>query len=211
MGGQTKCLHGLAIGECPAPGCPIWLGAPDGRLPWSTGWALSTYSGVARHDTRVGDLVYLAKYSTLSTVHKMKLADELADRMLAFIYDVYEKPTLPFHACLAPPSHGSSQFQLASVLCERICDDLEIENVTHFIGERHRVPSMKTLQGFDARLKALQDALDVRAASLDAPHRTFLVIDDVYETGASAQAVCRVLGDNFRGSTFHLMYAARRS
>ena len=205
-----QCAHGIAVGDCQAPGCPIWLGNPHGTRPWTTGWALSRYSGGALHDTRMGSLVHGAKYGQTTLSERRKMADEIAGRMMGFIAEEYEWLGLPFTDCVAPPSHQGKPFELAQYLCEEVSVGFGLVNSSGLLNERVPVRSMKEIPEAAERLALLNRAITVDAPTTSKRPSGFLILDDVFETGATATAICTVLLSRFPGSEFHVLTATSR-
>ena len=204
------CAHGIAVGDCEAPGCPIWLGSPYGTRPWTTGWALSRYSGSALHDTRMGSLVHGAKYGKTPLSERRAMADEIAGRMMGFIAEEYELSGLPFTDCVAPPSHQGKPFELAQYLCEEVSVGFGLDNSSGILHEAVPVRSMKEIPDAAERLALLNRAITVDPPTTSKRPIGFLIVDDVFETGATATAICTVLRTRFPGSEFHVLTAARR-
>ena len=205
------CTHDIAVGDCQSPGCPIWLGNPYGTKPWTTGWALSRYSVVSPHDTRMGRLVNGVKYGKTPSKERRTMADELADRMMGFIAEQYEPSGLPFTDCVAPPSHQSKPFELAQHLCEEVSLGFGLVNASGLLHEMLPVRSMKEIHGFEERVALLNRAITVDTPTTSRRPSGFLIVDDVFETGATATSICTALLSRFPGSEFHILTATYRS
>jgi len=206
MRGRGACAHGIRLGECHAPGCPVWLGDPHGQRPWASGWALSRYSGAGPHDTRMGSLVHDVKYGRVPLDERRAMAEEVAERMMGFVEEAYELPR-PFTVCVAPPSHQGKPLELAHFLCEELSEGLGLDNRSSDLHEREHVRSMKEIADAGERLALLKRAITVDAPVSDRNPRGFLIVDDVFDTGATATAICAVLGERFPRSRFHVLTA----
>lgn len=207
MRGLGECMHGLPLGDCLSPGCPVWLGDPHGKRPWKTGWALSRYSGAGVHDTWMGRLVHDIKYGNASLDARRTMAEEVADRMMGFIGEVYEAPRLPFSVCMAPPSHQVKPLELAHFLCEELSNGLGLLNESTRLYEKQRVRSMKEVADPRERLTILKQAIALDATTPSRNPRGFLLVDDVFETGATVTAICTVLTASFPRSQLHVLTA----
>jgi len=208
MGSPVTCAHGLPIGDCMAPGCPVWLGDPHGDRPWRTGWSLSWYSGAAPHDTLVGRLVHDAKYGHAPLPDRQRDAEELADGMMDLIGQVYEPEGLPFSVVMSPPSHQAKPFELAAYLCDQIAEGFELINASEHLHESRPVSTMKAVPDVAERLALLEGALTFDPPIKFREPKGFLIVDDVFETGATAAAICRVLQVRFPDSQYHVLTAA---
>ena len=204
------CADGIEVGECESPGCPKWLGNPHGTRSWTTGWALMRYSGGALHDTRMGRLVHGAKYGHTPLNERRTMADEIAGRMMGFIAEQYEPSGLPFTDCVAPPSHQRKPFELAQYLCEEVSVGFGLINASGLLHETLPVRSMKEISDAEERLALLTRAITVDAPTTSRMPSGFLIVDDMFDTGATATAICTVLLSRFPGSEFHVLTATSR-
>ena len=210
MRGLGACAHGLPLGECTSPGCPIWLADPRGRKPWVTGWAISRYSGGGPHDTRLGSLVHDIKYGQTPLDLRQAMADEIAERMMGFISEVCESPRLPFSVCLAPPSHQPKPFELAHYLSQEVAAGFGLIDASSRLHERRPVRSMKEIPDAEQRRAILNEAITVDRPTSGRSPRGFLVVDDVFESGATMGATCEALRRVFPRSQFHVLAATCR-
>jgi len=174
------------------------------------GWALSHYSGAAAHDTRVGDLVHNAKYGYAPLRVRKRDAEEVAHRMMSFIGDYYGDKGLPFEMCIAPPSHQKKPFELAWHLCSAISTGFGLKNASSHLHEVRDVPSLKTISDGAGRRTILSGAFRFDRSSFPKAPMGFLIVDDVFHTGATAETICTVLEQEFPESECHLLTATAR-
>jgi len=210
MGDVPTCAHGTPLGECLSPSCPRWLGDPRGGSPWRTGWAMSEYSGTAPHDTYMGDLVHRAKYGDAPIGEREDAAEEIAERMRLFIINVYGSAPLPFSACITAPSHNPKRLELSIYLCHRISRAFDLEDWTLLL--RHSTPadSVKTLKSGQDRYSLLRRSINIQPTRLPDTTSGLLFVDDVYETGATARAVCDAIQGRYPNQQYHILTATRR-
>lgn len=190
--GYLDCACGKVLGECLSPGCPIWLGDPYGRHPWAEGWSMSEYSGSSAHDTRMGRLVNAAKYGQTPYADRLKAADEIAERMMSFITDLGDS-SFQFDACITAPSHSPRALDVAKHLCERVSLGFGVLDLSPLLSERVPVQPMKSISTPEARLRQLEQSLMLNAADMRYSPRAVLIVDDVFESGATATVIARNL------------------
>ncbi len=190
--GYLDCACGNVLGECLSPGCPIWLGDPYGRHPWAEGWSMSEYSGASAHDTRMGRLVNTAKYGQTPYAVRLKAADEIAERMMSFITDLGDS-SFQFDACVTAPSHSPKALDLAKHLCERVSLGFGALDLSPLLSERVPVQPMKSISTPEARLHQLGQSLKLNATDMRYSPRAVLIVDDVFESGATATVIARII------------------
>jgi len=190
--------------------CPQWLGDPRGGTPWLTGWAISEYSGTSPHDTYMGDLVHRAKYGDAPIGEREDAAEEIAERMMAFINDAYGGESLPFSAVVTAPSHNPKPLELAIYLCARILDAFDLEDWTGLLRDSSPIESVKTLTGAEDRYRAVRRSITVTRTGVRRANGGLLFVDDVFETGATARAVCEAIRAHYPQQEFHVLTATRR-
>ena len=188
--GYLECACGSPLGECLSPGCPIWLGDPYGRQPWKVGWALSEYSGSVAHDTRMGRLVNTAKYGSRPYAVRLKAADETAERLMSFINYLGDSH-FQFDACITAPSHSLKELDLAEHLCKRISAGFGALDLSPLLFGRSQVQPMKSIPTPEARVRQLDESLKLNVSDMRDSPRAVLIVDDVFESGATATVIAR--------------------
>jgi len=171
---------------------------------------MSEYSGTSPHDTYMGDLVHRAKYGDGPMREREDAAEEIAERMMAFIYDVYRDESFPFSAVVTAPSHNPKPLELAIYLCTRIRDAFALEDWTVLLRDSSPIESVKTLTGAENRYQAVRASITVTRASVRRTNGGLLFVDDVFETGATARAVCEAIRNHYPQQEFHVLTATRR-
>ena len=210
----------MPVGECLVPSCPQWLAAPHGRTLWETGWALSDYTmwwetveigGTTQPGphTIMGDLVYTAKYRPVSTKERSHAIEQILEKLLHFIGDVYS-PTPPFQACVTAPSHSSGKIDLAGPLCRQLSERCDLEDLSDLLTEPAPAESVKDKGTGAERLAVLRDSLSVGFGAVSKPTGGILFVDDVFETGATARAVCEKIKEHYPQQSFHVITATRK-
>ena len=210
MGEPLTCTHGLPLGDCTSPSCPRWLGDPQDRLPWKTGWAMSEYSGTSPHDTYMGDLVHRAKYGDAPRSEREEAAEEIALRMMSFIDYTYGRDSPPFSACITAPSHNPKTMDLAARLCTLIANAFALRDWTDLLRNSSPTESVKTLRSGVDRYRVLENSITVTPIGDDRAVGGLLFVDDVFETGATARAVCEAIRAHYPQQEFHVLTATRR-
>ena len=210
MGEPLTCTHGLRLGHCTSPSCPRWLGDPRGGTPWRTGWAMSEYSGTSPHDTYMGDLVHRAKYGNAPESDRDEAVQEIALRMMAFIDYVHGRESPPFSACITAPSHNPKTMNVAARLCTLIASAFALRDWTDLLRNSSPTDSVKTFSSGADRYRLVRSSVTITPAGDNRAVDGLLFVDDVFETGATARAVCDAIRTHYPQQEFHVLTATRR-
>jgi predicted amidophosphoribosyltransferase len=167
--------------------------------PWAEGWVLdkhmikSTYlgedaQGHAQFDserTEVGEATYQLKYNKKDFGQAKPLAQALAD-------NVY--PKLKSVGFIVPmPATKVRPRQPVTAVAEALGEIVKVPVFTKLL---HKAKSEKALKDMDSKadkIEALGDSFSVKDEITNEGKWNVLLVDDLYDTGASMEAACKVL------------------
>lgn len=184
--------------------------------PWAAGFALDIHTissqylgddafGHAQFDTKrsaVGELLYqLKSHGDKSGI------DALCDVAHSFVVGKGWKVDV---IVSVPPSRPGRRLQPVPLLADGLAKGLGIPVCDDCIKKTKLTPEMKTVYDYQKRLDQLRDAYAVNAAKTEG--RVVLLVDDLYRSGATLEAVARaLLGDGRAKSLFALAFTRTRS
>jgi hypothetical protein len=156
------------------------------RGPWEAGWALdfhSRFSGAAWERTEVGELAYRFKYGG-----EVDLAGELADRLLQLIRDHPEFARLD--VVLPVPSSQPRATEPVHLLATALARRLGVSVRTDWLVKTRETHPQKEMRTLAQKRRNVAGAFAVRGPVRG---RRVLVVDDLYDSGATLEEVTRVL------------------
>lgn len=156
------------------------------RGPWRAGWALdfhSRFDGDVQNRSIVGDLAYRYKYES-----EQALARELALRWAQL---VREQPGLPKFDLVVPiPSTTVREFDPVGVLATALAAELSIPASLGVLVKTRATNPQKALHSLVQKQANVRGAFKVNG---DLRGKQVLLVDDLYDSGATLQEAARVL------------------
>jgi hypothetical protein len=169
---------------------------------WVWGRSLDRYSKPLKDTggdfvrTDVGSKVFRYKYDLSTSVEeKRDIANHFAHRVIKVIkseiYTFYPIP--PFDVCVGVPPNRVVSDSLPRHICSELAGHYQwIQNGFKGI-KKTRPGKVIKFQNPDDREKSVSGLFAVDKNIMPNPRKGFLVIDDVYATGATMKEICRTL------------------
>ena len=169
---------------------------------WVWGRSLNRYSKPYKETrgkferTEVGTQVYRYKYDpNTSTEEKRKIANMFAHQVIQFIKNELEglHRAPPFDVCVGVPPNRTVTNSLPSHICSELTQQyLWMQNGFDAIKKTRQGTVTKKVDP-EERAKSVSGLFKVDRNQMPYPKKGFLVIDDVYATGATMKEICRTL------------------
>jgi ATP-dependent DNA helicase RecQ len=158
------------------------------RGPWAAGWALdfhSRFSGADWSRSQVGDLAYRFKYGG-----QQSLVETLADQFAALIA---EHPELVQVDAIVPvPPSSPRAFDPVSALCDALARRLNWPVQRALVKTRITAPQ-KEMRTLAQKRANVAGAFAVGADLRNLRGKRLLVLDDLYDSGATLEEATRTL------------------
>jgi ATP-dependent DNA helicase RecQ len=159
------------------------------RGPWAAGWALdfhSRFSGADWSRSQAGELAYRYKYGG-----QQALVETLADQLAALIAD---HPELSQMDAIVPvPPSSPREFDPVSALCDALARRMNRPAQRTLVKTRVTAPQ-KEMRTLAQKRANVAGAFAVAAEfSRDLRGKQLLVLDDLYDSGATLEEVTRTL------------------
>lgn len=135
--------------------------------------------------SEIGELLYRLKYKSDKSSFK-----ELLDITVNFLSHGWKISRILDGILPVPPSK-SRTFQPVIQVARGICTQLKILLYEDYLIKIKETPELKNVYDFQKRLEILTDAFATKDASLKG--RNVLLLDDLYRSGATLNAITRVL------------------
>jgi competence protein ComFC len=156
--------------------------------PWAAGWALdfhSRFSGADWSRSQVGDLAYRYKYGG-----QQGLVETLADQFAALIT---EHPELAQVDAIVPvPPSSPRAFDPVSALCDALARRLDLVVQRALVKTRITAPQ-KEMRTLAQKRANVAGAFAVAADLGNLRGKRLLVLDDLYDSGATLEEATRTL------------------
>ena len=164
---------------------------------WKDGFALDFHTvkseyigddeyGHPQYDTtrsEIGELLYKLKYKKDKSV--------LTDIITVASHFVKTQGWPVDLIVPVPPSRKGRAFQPVPPLAEGIGRALDIDVIVDCVVKVKEIPELKNIYDFDERMRILENAFKVQDSSVNG--RSILLIDDLYRSGATLNAITKVL------------------
>jgi predicted amidophosphoribosyltransferase len=182
---------------------------------WNDGYVLdlhstgSTYIGdnefghpqFETHRTEIGELLFRLKYRADEAA-----ADELVDAAAGFIRSWGVNPSV---IVPVPPTRIYRKLQPVARLADGLGKRLEIPVAHDVIHKLRQFSELKNVYDAEERRKLLEGAFEVNAPRA-AEHR-ILLLDDLYRSGATMNAIAQVLSRSGASAVFVFAFTQTRS
>jgi ATP-dependent DNA helicase RecQ len=153
--------------------------------PWRAGWALdfhSRFDGDTQNRGVVGELVFRYKYRG-----EQQLAGELAERWEQLLRSHPELPK--FDAVIPVPSTSTRDFDRVATLAAALATGLKIP-VIHALAKTRATQQQKELMSLAQKQANVRGAFGLQ---VDVRGKHIVLVDDLYDSGATLQECARVL------------------
>lgn len=166
---------------------------------WTSGYALDFHTlsseyigddeyGHPQFDTKrsnMGELLYRLKYKLDKSVLRI-----IVDTAAEFL----SSRDWPMDLIIpVPPSRAARAFQPVMAVAKGISKFLGIELCTDCIVKIKEAPELKSVYEFDERMELLKNAYAVAKRAVEG--RNILLLDDLYRSGATLNAITQALKD----------------
>lgn len=167
---------------------------------WKLGWTLDRHSissqfvGCNEHGhevwdtvrTELGELLFRVKYRS----------DESAAAPIAETIDSFlgGKPKLRSRIQMVipvPPSNVSREKQPVEAIARALCSRLQVPLAVDAVRKSKATPQLKNVTDYEERVEMLDGAFAVESAKTSS--KRILLLDDLYRSGATANAVANAL------------------
>lgn len=163
---------------------------------WSNGYALDVHTissefvgydeyGHEAFDTKrseIGELLYKLKYKS-----DRSCLSAIVDVVVAFIAGQWKIAGL----VAVPPSKTSRAFQPVVEIAENVSSRLQFLCPDDYLVKLKETPELKGVYEYSRRLELLENVFGVKSALFDG--KNVLLFDDLYRSGATLNAITRVL------------------
>jgi len=179
---------------------------------WRQGYVLDYHtvsSGLLGHDqfgnpmfdtkrTEMGELLYRLKYK-----RDLKALDSLVEAAVDFV----KGWQVSFAAVVPVPPTRVRQVQPVFEVGDRLAGVFNLPIFKDFVQNVKKAKELKNVFDYNERIKLLDNAYQVRDQSLRG--KTVLLFDDLYRSGATLNAVTRVLYEQAQCSDVHALALTR--
>ena len=148
--------------------------------------------------TELGELLYRLKYK-----RDLQVLDSLVETAVNFV----KRWPISFNAVVAVPPTKVRQLQPVFELGDRLAKALEVPLLKDFVQSIKKAKELKNAFDYQERLKLLENAYRVRDQSVAG--KAVLLFDDLFRSGATLNAVTRVLYEQGQCSDVYALALTR--
>jgi len=148
--------------------------------------------------TELGELLYRLKYK-----RDLQVLDSLVETAVNFV----KRWPISFNAVVAVPPTKVRQLQPVFELGDRLAKALEVPLLKDFVQGIKKAKELKNAFDYQERLKLLENAYRVRDQSVAG--KAVLLLDDLFRSGATLNAVTRVLYEQGQCSDVYALALTR--
>ncbi len=178
-----------------------YLELPNEAKLWERGIALDWYTqGFDKEinkyiKTELGQAVREYKYySQLKQVRRDSIVNKCVDAVTKVLGLEKTEEKLTFNSCIGVAPNRKTGFSLPLDLARQLSIKFEwLNDGSDSIVKTKELESVRTVSGEILRAEILKDGYAVRESAKGVGIRGFLIVDDVYETGATLKEICRTL------------------
>jgi len=182
-----------------------YLELPNEAKLWERGIALDWYTqGFDKEinkyvKTELGQAVREYKYySQLKQVRRDSIVAKCVDAITRVLGLEKIEEKLTFNSCIGVPPNRKTGHSLPLEIAHQLSIKFDwLKDGSDCIMKTKELESVRTVKGEKLRSEILKDVYSARKSFLGPGIRGFLIIDDVYETGATVKEICRTLERTF--------------
>ena len=168
---------------------------PNRGYEWETGISLGPYrTGVSHVITSLGSQIRDFKYWSLPENELLSLADGLTNLVLQALWERFASPPFSFLLAVPPNHHGKPS--LPRHICKSISDRYP-DRFTDMSSSVVRARELDSVKGVHkgSRARYLKGAWEIDTRKFTRPPKGsgVLIVDDVYDTGATMREMSRTL------------------
>ena len=138
------------------------------------------------------ELIHIYKYRSIKEIGRF-----FGKKAVEVLKNEYKEFTA-IDGILSVPMHRKRyqerSFDHAHFLCDNISKSLKITDYSYLL-KKNKNSQKQSFLDFEARLKNPLNTFTVKKNNV-LPGKTILLIDDIFTTGATANALCKVLSEN---------------
>lgn len=178
-----------------------YLELPNEARLWNRGIALDWYTqGFDKEinkyiKTELGQAVREYKYySQLNQNRRDSIVNKCADAITKVLGLEESEEKLTFNSCIGVAPNRKTGYSLPLELAHQLSIKFDwLNDESECIIKTKELESVRTVDGEKLRSEILKDGYTVQESFKGIGIRGFLIIDDVYETGATLREICRTL------------------
>lgn len=174
---------------------------PNDHKLWVKGFSLSVYSKsydfyARKQDfTDIGRTIHEYKYyKNLDGARKIDAVAFCERKMIDFFDLNVVGSEIFFDSCIAVPSNNSAGISLPSAVVKNLARRFSwLQNASELLAKTREVPVIKEISDPRVRIDALKGAYSVALSPSIFNSKGILIVDDIYDSGATVREVARTL------------------
>lgn len=147
--------------------------------------------------TEIGEAIYKFKYyKTLPLQDRVRIQEFCVQRLKTALEEKFGKNP-PFNFVVPVPANRQNSHSLPPLIAKDLADKSagSLIDVGKLLIKQKEIPILKNLDSAE-KSKALLDAYQFKP-SLPEPKKGILIIDDIYDSGASLRSVARAINASY--------------